>query len=277
LEHLENTFYLEALSQFSETDFLAAGFDSSFFVNLQFVAFDEQQHVLFLEQTIEEFGETPVSACQYNFGFNDVSSFVALASVLEGVGVSAYLGAAGFISSSEVLTAAAAITVSEGLHQAFQRASVLNVVSANIAGTPLSPSAILTIAETFIQSCPSSNFQLPFSSFASVSVSGGASAAVSVNAGSEMILVINGGSSVSIGSSVFVTFVNALQVISVSGTILSGNAVSATIPQEVQGQAFAMLTNAPANGSSVADSSVIAGPAIMEVSPQTPTLNFQIL
>lgn len=193
--------------------------------------------------------------------------------------MSAYLGAAGFIQSSEILTAAASITVTEGLHQAVQRASILNVVSPNIAGTPLTPSAIITIVETFIQSCPSENFALPFTPFAQLAVSGGLGAPVSVSAGSQANLVLGtgiNGSAVSMPSVVFVTFVNALEVISVQAQIVSATEIVAIIPPQVQGQTFAMLTNAPANGSLV-EGSVLAGPAIMEITPQAPTLNFSIL
>ncbi|KKA22366.1 hypothetical protein T310_3572 [Rasamsonia emersonii CBS 393.64] len=202
LEHLENTFYKQALAQFSEVDFIAAGFDASFFVNLQFVAHDEEQHVVFLQQAISQAGATPVAACQYTFPFTDVASFVGLATVLEGVGVSAYLGAASIISSKEILNAAAAITVAEGLHQAVQRASILDVVSANIAGTPLSPNAVFTIASAFIQSCPSTNAELPFSAFPELTVVGSAAAATaastSVSVNSVATLAISSSSTSSI-------------------------------------------------------------------------------
>jgi hypothetical protein len=48
LEHLEDTFYREGLAKFSEQDFAAAGFDSSFYGNIKKVSSDESEHVGFL-------------------------------------------------------------------------------------------------------------------------------------------------------------------------------------------------------------------------------------
>ena len=84
LEHLENVFYKGALNKFAEVDFNAAGFSSQYFNNLKFIAHDEEAHVLFLEKAISGAGGTPVKACQYNFPYTDVKSFVSLGSVLEG-------------------------------------------------------------------------------------------------------------------------------------------------------------------------------------------------
>jgi hypothetical protein len=72
------------LSQFTESDFNAAGFSSQYFNNLKFIAHDEEAHVLFLEKAISGAGGTPVNACVYNFPFTDIKSFVSLGSVLEG-------------------------------------------------------------------------------------------------------------------------------------------------------------------------------------------------
>lgn len=278
MEHLENTFYKKALSTFSEVDFIAAGFDDAFVKNLGFVAHDEEQHVVFLEAAITQAGATPVASCQYNFPITDVLSFVNLATVLEGVGVSAYLGAATAISSKSILNVAAAITVSEGLHLAVQRASIFDVVSANIAGTPLSPNAIFTIASAFITSCPSSNAALPFTAFPSLSVNGVSNSAQSLAPNTVATLSMAGGNGTAIPSSAFVTFVSGIDIISVPAQVSNG-AISVTIPQQVSGQTFGLLTSAPMNGTGAIfdDSKVIAGPAIMEIQPASPTIDFTIL
>ncbi|KAI7968804.1 hypothetical protein EIK77_002800 [Talaromyces pinophilus] len=254
------------------------GFDQVFISNLEFIAHDEEQHVVLLESAISQAGAAPVAACQYSFPVNSVSSFVSLATVLEGVGVSAYLGAATAISSKSILNVAAAITVSEGLHQAIQRASILDVVSANIAGTPLSPNAIFTIASAFITSCPSSNAALPFKAFPSLSVSKGSGSGNLFAANSVATLSVAGGNSTAIPASAFVTFVSGLDIISVPARV-SGNTVAVTIPPQVSGQSFGLLTSTAINGTGAIfdDSKVIAGPVIMEVVPAPPTINFSVL
>ena len=48
LEHLEYTFYKETLANYTEAMFAAAGFDSTFYMNLMEVEYDEMTHVNFL-------------------------------------------------------------------------------------------------------------------------------------------------------------------------------------------------------------------------------------
>jgi len=87
LEHIENVFYKQALSTMSEEDFTNAGFTSDFFNDLKYIAFDEQNHVLFLESALKTAGATPVQACTYDFGnISTPMSFIGTAAVVEGVG-----------------------------------------------------------------------------------------------------------------------------------------------------------------------------------------------
>jgi Ferritin-like domain len=88
LEHLENAFYRGGLQNFTQAQFANAGFDAAFYANLEQVAQDEANHVAFLTAGLTAAGATPPAACVYNFPYADPRSFVALASILEGVGVS---------------------------------------------------------------------------------------------------------------------------------------------------------------------------------------------
>ena len=53
LEHLEATFYQEALAKFTASDFTAAGVAPAFYNNLQEIASDEQTHVHFLTSAVK--------------------------------------------------------------------------------------------------------------------------------------------------------------------------------------------------------------------------------
>lgn len=70
---------------------------------------DESTHVSTLESVLKAGGATPTQVCQYDFPYTDVTSFLGLSSILEGVGVSAYLGAASLITSPTYLTAAGTV------------------------------------------------------------------------------------------------------------------------------------------------------------------------
>jgi Ferritin-like domain len=93
----------------SEQQFVDAGYDAKYYSDIKYIASDEESHVMAISTALTEAGVTPNAACEYSFPFTDVASFITLSSVLEGVGTSAYLGAAGLITSKEYLTVAGSI------------------------------------------------------------------------------------------------------------------------------------------------------------------------
>ena len=52
LEYLQHAFYEGGLANFTEMDFVNAGFEDTFYTNLQQIYFDEQSHVSFLHSTL---------------------------------------------------------------------------------------------------------------------------------------------------------------------------------------------------------------------------------
>ena len=235
-------------------------------------------------------------------------SFITLSSVLEGVGTSAYLAGAPLITSKAYLTAAGSILVTEALHTSMQRAAINEVPMANPFGTPLDPMSVYTLAAMFIVSCPASNPPLPFTPFPTLTVdestctceepdcnpglfekrgwegwssTESAPAATSTAASSKTCSPPAAGASVTftaakdIPAGSYVTFVSGLNVVSVPGTI-NGADITATIPSIAMGQTYVFVTNTNIEGT-FSDAAVLFGPAVLEVYPPPPTINYSIL
>ncbi|KAI9889985.1 MAG: hypothetical protein M1814_004603 [Vezdaea aestivalis] len=262
LEHLENVFYKNALSKWSQEEFVKAGFTPFFYSQLKYVAHDEEAHVVYLTEGLKAAGASPVAACTYKFPMTDPKEFVALSSVIEGVGVSAYLGAAAGITSKAYLTAAGAILVTEALHQSAARGAVGKIPAANVVGTPLGLNAVFTIASQFIVSCPSTNVALPVKAYPALTVVTGQPTAQGNT--------LQFSTTVSLPATYYFTFVSGLDIFPVAASSLS-----AAVPAKVEGQSYVFITT---DGSgNVTDATVLAGPAPIEVTPSSPTFDVTIL
>jgi len=268
LEHLENVFYKEALSKYPRQQWLDAGFTSAYYDNLKYIAHDEESHVVALTAALSAAGATPVAACEYSFPYTDPKSFVALSSALEGVGTSAYLGGAPLIQSKEYLGVAGSILVTEALHTSLQRFNLGQVAPANPYGTALGVNPVYTLAAAFIKSCPDSNAALPVKAFPALAAIQGQPTAPGISfqfAAPEQAPT----------GEFFVTFISGLATTSMPAT-LDGDRITTTIAPTSEGQTYAILTNANVT-SALTDAQVIAGPAILEVTPNSPTFDTSIL
>lgn len=250
-----------------ESDFIAAGYSDFFYSNLKYVVEDEESHVVALTAGIKAAGGSPVAACTYDFPFVDVKSFVTLASVLEGVGVSAYLGAAGSITDKDYLTIAASILVTEAIHTSLLRFNIGEIAPANPYGSPLGLNEVFTLAGSFIVSCPASNGALPVSAFPTLTPAQG----IPTMVGIPFDFTFTGAAP----ATPFITYVNGLSVISEPATV-KGTTYTAQVPQGISGQSYAILTSSNVTGT-LTDSVVVAGPAIVEVTPSAPTFDLSIL
>ena len=266
LEHLENVFYKGAISKFPMKAFTDAGFSAAYYDNLKYIAHDEEQHVELLTSSLAAAGAKPVAACTYSFPYTDPKSFVTLASVLEGVGTSAYLGGAGLITSKTYLGVAGSILVTESLHTSIQRFSLGEIGPANPYGTPLGLNPVYTLAAAFITSCPTTNVALPVSAFPTLTATQGIPAA----AGITFTFSVKG----TLPSTFFVVFVSGLDTVSVTPT-MQGNMIAAVIPPAAMGQTYVFLTKSMTNGS-ITDPMILYGPAIIEVTPPAPTFDLSI-
>ncbi|KAI7304712.1 hypothetical protein KC315_g15031 [Hortaea werneckii] len=239
LEHLEATFYREGLAKFTGADFTAAGFSQSSYDRLKEVAAHEAAHVDFLSTAL---GSAATKECTYAFPMSSVAEFLATASVLEGVGVSAYLGAARQIANKDYLTAAGSILTVESRHSAYLRDTssqekLSPFPSAQDVG--LSPNA-------------------PFPALAS-----GATGPV---AAGQTVQLKTDGAKLVMGTStakLYAAFITAGEPV-YADLVEAGDGMtfSITVPQGVAGQSYLVLCNCKER---VDDSTIVAGPAIIEV------------
>jgi hypothetical protein len=112
LEYLEAEFYRQG----NEAGLLS-GKEEKY---LRQVQLDEESHVATIRSTIMDLGGSPVAAPGVDFGasFANRESYLTTAHVFENTGVSAYLGAAGYIKDDAILQAAAGIFGVEARHAA---------------------------------------------------------------------------------------------------------------------------------------------------------------
>ncbi|KAM0266520.1 hypothetical protein ACHAPA_006765 [Fusarium lateritium] len=260
LEHLENNFYKQGLSNFTEEDFADAGFDSTFYNNIKVVSEDETTHVDFLTKALKAAGVTPVAECTYSFGVTDVKSFLATASILEGVGVSAYLGAAADIMSKTYLTAAGSILTVEARHSSYIRAGLKQVPFPQPFDAPLTYNEVYSLASGFITGCPKDNPALPVKAFPALAA---APSKEAVKTGSTVTLQTTGytleGAK---GQKVYAAFIAVTGPTFVEATAVDGG-FTVEIPEGFAGQTYVVLTSCK---DAVSDDTVAAGPAIIEIS-----------
>lgn len=277
LEHLEATFYAEGLKNYTHQDFLDAGFPDPFYSNLQQVASDEKSHVQFLTEALSGMrhdsiegvtssnnfgfiaaGANPVNACTYAFPAVDAKTFVTTANILEGVGVSAYTGAAAKIANDKYLTAAASILGVEGRHSSYFRAS-LGEVPFQSFEVPLNFDEVYTIASPFIASCPKSNGKLPVKAFPSLTATSSGKTVmpgsmVTLKAGEDYIKMDN----------VYAAFITVTGPVWADLKPMGNGEFTVTIPEGIMGQSYVVLTK---GDKQVTDENICAGPAILQVGP----------
>jgi len=242
LEHLENAFYKGALAKFDAKAFTDAGLPAFARGRFSQIAEHETTHVQFLSSTL---GSQATQPCSYSFPYTDPKSFAALSQVLEGVGTSAYTGAAQLITNKTYLTVAATILSTEARHASWVAAAVNKFGGwSGPFDVPLGLNQIFSLAAPFITSCPSSNPALPVKAFPVLTVTNpvpGQNAAVSATKPTS--------------TPTHIAFFTGLDTIFVP--IENGKVA---VPQGLSGQVYAVATTSATEAS---DDVVVAGPAIL--------------
>ncbi|CBQ69974.1 related to stress response protein rds1p [Sporisorium reilianum SRZ2] len=247
LEHLENAFYRDTLATYDAGAFRAAGYPD--WVRQRFVEIGghEKAHVDFLTKAL---GDQATKECTYEFGITDVKTFIATAALLEGIGESAYLGAAQNITNAGYTRAAASILAVESRHAGWVASSVQQGDGfGQQFATPLNFNQTYSLAAPLIKSCPETNPALPVKAFPTASVS----SSDKLCPGTTITIA---GDSVQPGQ--YAAFLSALQVYYVQ----IGDDNKVTIPTEVgYGRSYLVVSKAQ----SVSDDVVVAGPAVLEL------------
>lgn len=254
LEHLEDKFYREGLANYTQADFIKAGLPDPFYANLQEVSKDETTHVTVLTGALLAAGAVPFAECTYSFPSTDAASFAALAAVLEGVGVSAYLGAAASIVDKTYLTVAGSILTVEARHSSYLRASQRQSPFPQPFDNPLDFDEVYTLAAPFIVSCPASNPTLPVKAFPSLTVT----STGTITSGSTITLETEG--YVLEGNApIYAAFITVFGPVYANVTAVDCG-FSLVVPAGINGQSYVVLT---ACTDAVNDDTVVAGPAIV--------------
>lgn len=168
LEYLEAEFYTYALYGTSITSFgigidgsangsnptsggsVTGGSKVAFSNNLVFtsdiaaqIGTDERAHVMLLRTALgaDKIAQPDINLNALGFGFANQNDFLKLARIFEDIGVSAYGGAAGLLTTPSIITTAARILAAEAQHVGTIRTQVarLNIPTAPLDGADIIP------------------------------------------------------------------------------------------------------------------------------------------
>jgi len=228
---------------------------------LKTISSDETTHVSFLTTAL---GSAAVSECPYNFPATTPAEFVALSSVLEGVGVAAYLGAAADIANPDYLTDAGSILTVEARHNAYVRAALKESPFPQPFDDPLDFDEVFTLAAMFIDTanCPSlSKLPAAIKPFPTLALG----TTGTIKNGTEITLLTPGYSLEPKDgmTPLYAAFITVLGPIYAPATPTKGG-FTTVVPPGINGQSYAVLT--ACNDKKVLTDDVIqAGPAIIEI------------
>ncbi|KZT64973.1 hypothetical protein DAEQUDRAFT_747217 [Daedalea quercina L-15889] len=168
LEHIEHAFYVQGLAQYDAQAFADAGYAPWVRGRFEQIRAHERTHVDFLTKQL---GADAPAPCNYSYPYTDVQSWVSLSQTLEEVGASAYLGAATFVDSKDVLSASLAISHIEARQAGWVNSAVLKEQPWDgDFETPLYFSGVWSLAAGFIVACPAANPAIPVQTFPALTV-----------------------------------------------------------------------------------------------------------
>ena len=292
LEHLETAFYNEAIKKYSASDFADGVYEEVLRLGK-----DESTHVDTLTTVLKSLGAYAPEACKYSFPYKSAEQFIALASIIEGVGVSAYSGAAVSVKNPAILGAAASILSVEARHDAILRLNSGVVPYPNPFDTPLDFNQVWSLASPFIVpgSCQLDSSFLKLTAFPALAVTsttGGNGITNPTKVGATITLKadIEATSSIAprhVGRShehlhhkkdaaasgdVYAAFLTSTGAI-IAETEQQDGTFTVEVPEGLTGQTYVILVS---DKNDIHDSTTLAGPAVLEVeSPLGPTVVYE--
>lgn len=217
----------------------------------------------------------------YSFPATDAKSFLGLSSVLEGVGVSAYLGAAGAIAEKAYLTVAGSILTVEARHSSYIRAALKQSPFPKPFDTPLDFNQVFSLAAQFITGFAPGDPALPFKAFPPLTIepsqypyTAGSSPVTFTGAQKKGIAA----KLITADTPVYAVLFSGLDTYYVKVRTTRGNsgdfkfdtipAGDASMGQLVpEGQVYVVLSTADGTATKVNDANTISGVGILEVNP----------
>ncbi|OLN88680.1 Protein rds1-like protein 1 [Colletotrichum chlorophyti] len=262
LEYLERKFYEQGLSNYTEADFCqyAGEGGSKFYQNLRNIYEDEKAHVDFL---ITALGPAAIPEPSFSFPVTTAEDFLALAAVLEGVGVSAYLGAAKVIADKAYIHPAGSILTVEARHASYVRAALGQKPFPKPFDTPLDFNQVHSMAVQFVTGFAPGTPELPFKAFPKLVVGGPWDFPGLVFEGAYEAAVTAG--TVAQGQKVYAVLFSGLDVYYVEAAVNGPDYFISNIPNGPEGQVYVVLSTANGQDAKVSDENTVAGVGILEV------------
>jgi Ferritin-like domain len=114
---------------------------------------DERSHVVLLRSALgsQTIAKPNINLNALGFGFDSQTDFLRLSRIFEDIGVSAYAGAAGLLSTPTVITTAARILATESQHASSVRTqiAILGITTSKLDGADLLPPPSGIVSQIF--------------------------------------------------------------------------------------------------------------------------------
>ncbi|KAL9087192.1 MAG: hypothetical protein Q9159_003759 [Coniocarpon cinnabarinum] len=269
LEQLQHALYQQGLTNYTKQDFKSAKYASSVYSDFSAILSDEKSHVSYYQSALQKINESSVSECTYDFGTSNVTEFVELASKIEGVVVSAYLGIETFWNATGNLTGSNTIMTVEARHSAFLRYGALaQEPHASPYDIPLDFDSVQTLIKSYILECPLTDAQMPpITDVKSFPMLGYQNYTYPISINDTITLVTK--------DLVLVPKQNGKTILYAAWATHGspaytpatdvdgcGTHFNTAVPKRTAGQSFVFLT---ACNDTLTDSTILAGPALLEV------------